>query len=211
MVKAGYPLPYAAGMICNAGTLGILIPPSIVMVVYAAGDGNIGRSVVYGRVIPGLLLGFMLMLAIYLQRPQNENPDPTPGSLRELLIPARDAIWGLGLIFVVMGGIYGGVFTADRGRGGGGGLRLHRRAVRPSGHGLPEVPHVFAESAKVTVMLLFIITNAFLFAHVLTTERIPQMMAETIVGWGLAPWQFLIVVNIILLIAGNFMEPSPSC
>jgi C4-dicarboxylate transporter, DctM subunit len=55
---------------------------------------------------------------------------------------------------------------------------------------------------------LFIIANAMLFAHVLTTDRIPQVMAETIIGWGLAPWQFLIVVNIILLIAGNFMEPS---
>ncbi len=61
---------------------------------------------------------------------------------------------------------------------------------------------------KVTVMLMFIIANALLFAHVLTTERIPQAIAETIVGWGMAPWQFLIVVNILLLIAGMFMEPT---
>ena len=64
------------------------------------------------------------------------------------------------------------------------------------------------DSARVTVMLLFIIANAFLFAHVLTTEQIPQTIAAAILEAGLAPWQFLIVVNIILLVAGNFMEPS---
>jgi C4-dicarboxylate transporter DctM subunit len=67
---------------------------------------------------------------------------------------------------------------------------------------------VLTDSARVTVMLLFIIANAFLFAHVLTTEQIPQTIAAAILEAGLAPWQFLIVVNIILLIAGNFMEPS---
>ena len=208
MVKSGYPKPYAAGIICNAGTLGILIPPSIVMVVYAAAtETSVGQLFMAG-VIPGLLLGFMLMLAIFFSAHKMKIPTQPRASFRELLIAARDAIWGLGLIFVVMGGIYGGIFTATEAAAVAAvyafivALFIHRDM------GFREVPHVFAESAKVTVMLLFIIANAFLFAHVLTTERIPQTMAETIVGWGLAPWQFLIVVNIILLIAGNFMEPS---
>jgi C4-dicarboxylate transporter DctM subunit len=208
MVKSGYPKPYAAGIICNAGTLGILIPPSIVMVVYAAAtESSVGQLFMAG-VIPGLLLGFMLMLAIYFSAHKMKIPTQPRASFRELLVAARDAIWGLGLIFVVMGGIYGGIFTATEAAAVAAvyafivALFVHRDM------GFREVPHVFAESAKVTVMLLFIITNAFLFAHVLTTERIPQTMAETIVGWGLAPWQFLIVVNVILLIAGNFMEPS---
>ncbi len=208
MVKAGYPLPYAAGMICNAGTLGILIPPSIVMVVYAAAtETSVGQLFMAG-VIPGLLLGLMLMLAIFFSAHKMKIPTQPRVSFRELLVAARDAIWGLGLIFVVMGGIYGGIFTATEAAAVAAvyafivALFVHRDM------GFREVPQVFAESAKVTVMLLFIIANAFLFAHVLTTERIPQMMAETIVGWGLAPWQFLIVVNIVLLIAGNFMEPS---
>ena len=208
MVKSGYPQPYAAGIICNAGTLGILIPPSIVMVVYAAAtESSVGQLFMAG-VIPGLLLGLMLMLAIFFSAHKMKIPTQPRASFRELLIAARDAIWGLGLIFVVMGGIYGGIFTATEAAAVAAvyafivALFVHRDM------GFREVPHVFAESAKVTVMLLFIIANAFLFAHVLTTERIPQTMAETIVSWGLAPWQFLIVVNIILLIAGNFMEPS---
>ena len=71
-----------------------------------------------------------------------------------------------------------------------------------------EVRQVVLDGAKVSIMLLFIIANAMLFAHVLTTERIPHIIAETIVGWGLSPWMFLIIVNILLLLAGNFMEPS---
>jgi C4-dicarboxylate transporter DctM subunit len=208
MVKSGYPQKYAAGIICNAGTLGILIPPSIVMVVYAAAtETSVGQLFMAG-VVPGLLLGLMLALAIFFSAHKFKIPTQPRASFRELLIAARDAIWGLGLIFVVMGGIYGGIFTATEAAAVAAvyafivALFIHRDM------GWSHVPEVFAEAAKVTVMLLFIIANAMLFAHVLTTERIPQVMAETIVGWGLAPWQFLIVVNIILLIAGNFMEPS---
>ncbi len=208
MVKAGYPLPYAAGMICNAGTLGILIPPSIVMVVYAAAtEQSVGQLFMAG-VVPGALLGLMLMAAIYFSARKFKVPVQPRASFRELMVATRDAIWGLGLIFVVMGGIYGGIFTATEAAAVAAvyafivALFVHRDM------GWAQIPKVFADAGKVTVMLLFIIANAMLFAHVLTTERIPQVMAETIIGWGLAPWQFLIVVNIILLIAGNFMEPS---
>jgi C4-dicarboxylate transporter DctM subunit len=72
----------------------------------------------------------------------------------------------------------------------------------------PEVRKVVLDASKVSIMLLFIIGNAMLFAHVLTTERIPHMIAEQIIGWGLPAWGFLVVVNILLLMAGNFMEPS---
>jgi C4-dicarboxylate transporter DctM subunit len=71
-----------------------------------------------------------------------------------------------------------------------------------------EVRHTVLDAAKVSIMLLFIIANAMLFAHVLTTERIPHAIADTIVGWGLEPWMFLVVMNLLLLAAGNFMEPS---
>jgi C4-dicarboxylate transporter DctM subunit len=71
-----------------------------------------------------------------------------------------------------------------------------------------QVPEVLIEAAKVTIMLMFIIANALLFAHVLTTERIPQAIAEQIIAWNMSDWQFLIVVNILLLVAGAFMEPT---
>ena len=208
MVKGGYPQKYGAGIICNAGTLGILIPPSIVMVVYAAAtETSVGQLFMAG-VIPGILLGLMLMIAIYISARKMKIPLQKRVSFRELLVAAREAVWGLGLIVVVMGGIYGGFFTATEAAAVAAvyafvvALFIHRDMR------FRDTPRVFADAGKVTVMLLFIIANAMLFAHVLTTERIPQVMAETIVGWGLSAWQFLIVVNIVLLIAGNFMEPS---
>ncbi|MFZ1325670.1 MAG: TRAP transporter large permease subunit [Candidatus Contendobacter sp.] len=208
MVKSGYPQPYAAGIICNAGTLGILIPPSIVMVVYgAATETSVGQLFMAG-VIPGLLLGLMLMTAIYISARKFKIPTQPRASFGELMVATKDAIWGLGLIIVVMGGIYGGIFTATEAAAVAAVYAFFVAMVIHKDMTWKDVPHVFGEAAKVTVMLLFIIANAMLFAHVLTTERIPQTMAETIVGWGLSSWQFLIVVNIILLIAGNFMEPS---
>ena len=208
MVKSGYPQSYAAGMICNAGTLGILIPPSIVMVVYAAAtEQSVGQLFMAG-VIPGILLGLMLMGAIYFSARKFKIPVQKRASVPELLVATRDASWGLGLIFVVMGGIYGGIFTATEAAAVAAVYAFIVALFIHKDMRWAQIPHVFADAGKVTVMLLFIIANAMLFAHVLTTERIPQVMAETIIGWGLAPWQFLIVVNIILLIAGNFMEPS---
>ena len=208
MVKAGYPQKYAAGIICNAGTLGILIPPSIVMVVYAAAtEQSVGQLFMAG-IIPGLLLGLMLMVAIYFSAHKFNIPIQERVTFGELMVAAKDAIWGLGLIIVVMGGIYGGIFTATEAAAVAAVYAFFVALFIHKDMGWNQVPHVFAEAGKVTVMLLFIIANAMLFAHVLTTERIPQTMAEAIVGWGLSSWQFLIVVNIILLIAGNFMEPS---
>ena len=208
MVRQGYPQPFAAGLICNAGTLGILIPPSIVMVVYcAATEVSVGRMFMAG-VIPGILMGVMLMIAIYITaRRKNLPAQPFPG-WRELGSSALTASGGLFLIVIIMGGIYGGIFTPTE-----------AAAVSAVYAGLiavfvyrdikiKEIPTVLVDAAKITIMLMFIIANAFLFAHVLTTERIPHAIAETILAWGLAPWVFLIVVNILLLIAGNFMEPS---
>ena len=120
----------------------------------------------------------------------------------------RQAIWGLLLIFIILGGIYGGVFTPTEAAAVAAVYACIAALFIYRDMGLKDVPKVLIDSARVTVMLLFIIANAFLFAHVLTTEQIPQTIAAAILEAGLAPWQFLIVVNIILLIAGNFMEPS---
>jgi C4-dicarboxylate transporter DctM subunit len=242
MVQQGYPLNFAAGVICNAGTLGILIPPSIVMVVYcAATEVSVGRLFMAG-VVPGLLLGLFLMGAIYLTALRKQFPaQPFPG-FKEMAKSAFSASGGLLLIIIIMGGIYGGIFTPTEAAAVSAvyaflialcgyrdlgpikhapwrkeGESIGRSLLRNIGLTLlalvkspvdPEVRDVLVNAAKVSIMLLFIISNAVLFAHVLTTERIPHMIAETIVGWGLAPWSFLIVVNVLLLIAGNFMEPS---
>ncbi len=208
MVRAGYTQSFAAGVICNAGTLGILIPPSIVMVVYAAAtDTSVGKLFMAG-VIPGIVLGLMLMVAIYVRARVLNLPRQPRATLREVLVAGRDSLWGLLLLFIILGGIYGGVFTPTEAAGVSAVYAFFVAVFVYRDIGLKQVPKVLVDAARVTVMLMFIIANALLFAHVLTTERIPQAIAEQIVAMGMAPWQFLVVVNILLLVAGNFMEPT---
>jgi C4-dicarboxylate transporter DctM subunit len=208
MVQVGYPKKFGAGVICNAGTLGILIPPSIVMVVYAAAtDTSIGRLFMAG-VLPGILLGTMLMVAIWAVARAKNLPRQPRASWGERLRTGREAIWGLLLIVIILGGIYGGIFTPTEAAAVSAVYAGFVALVIYRDMRLRDLPRVLLDSGRVTIMLMFIIANAFLFAHILTSEQIPQHIAAAIVGAELAPWQFLLVVNILLLIAGNFMEPS---
>ncbi|MDT4855068.1 C4-dicarboxylate TRAP transporter large permease protein DctM [compost metagenome] len=195
-------------MICNAGTLGILIPPSIVMVVYAAvTEVSVGRLFMAG-VIPGIVLGLMLMFAVWWRAGKLQITPPPRASMREVFTAFRESMWGLALLVIIMGGIYGGVFTPTEAAAVSAVYALFVALVIYRDLKVKDMPEVFLESAKTTVMLMFIVANALLFAHVLTTERIPQTIAEHILAVGMSPWMFLLVVNIILLIAGNFMEPT---
>ena len=307
MRQVGYTREFAAGVICNAGTLGILIPPSIVMVVYAAAtEVSVGRMFLAG-VIPGLIAGIMLMIGIYIAARWKNIPKQDFAGFGEILDSARDAFWGLLLIVIILGGIYGGAFTPteaaavaavyaffvanfvyrDMGPLKGAGLvqesdgrnarngyyaivygvtlfcllvmlaffsgnsgspasRWIAGAVAVAGaglylliregtgglvalaRGLPilgraiwqtlrYLPQSFIsrdtkdtlfEAGKLTITLMFIIANALILKHVLTEERIPQVITEAMLSAGFGPIMFLIVVNIILLIGGQFMEPS---
>ncbi len=208
MVRVGYTQAFATGVIVNAGTLGILIPPSIVLVVYGAvTETSVGRLFIAG-IIPGILLGVALMVAIYIAARIKKLPRQPKASWGEFLTRFNEAIWGLFLIVIVMGGIYGGIFTPTEAAAVAAVYAfitavLIYRDLKPK-----DVPGVVLDSARVSVMLMFIIANAFLFGHVLTTEQIPQAIARTLTEYQLGPWQFLLIVNILLLIAGNFMEPS---
>jgi C4-dicarboxylate transporter DctM subunit len=208
MVRNGYPKPFAAGVICNAGTLGILIPPSIVMVVYASvTETSVGRMFMAG-IIPGLLLSAMLSLAVWWRAGKLTLTRTERAKPRELLIAFKDSVWGLALLVIIMGGIYGGVFTPTEAAAVAAVYATFIALFIYRDIGVRQLPEVLMDAGKTTVMLMFIVANALLFAHVLTTERIPQTIAEHIVAAGMAPWMFLMVVNIILLVAGNFMEPT---
>lgn len=242
MVKAGYPERFAAGVIANAGTLGILIPPSIVMLVYSAATEVSAARMFMAGFIPGLMMGLILMVAIYIVARIKKLPAQERTPLRQILKSGFIASGGILLIVIVLGSIYLGVASPTeaaavsavyaflvavvgyrdigplkdvpwRREGESVSRLLMRNGLQmlwalPRSVSDPEVRKVVLDAAKVSIMLLFIIANAMLFAHVLTTERIPHGIAETIVGWGLPAWGFLIVVNILLLMAGNFMEPS---
>ena len=198
MVRVGYSQRFATGVIVNAGTLGILIPPSIVMIVYAeATEASVGRLFMAG-VIPGILLGLSLMVAIYVAARIKKLPRQPRASLSERLRLFWDALWGLLLIIIVMGGIYGGVFTPTEAAAVAAVYAFFAAVVIYRDLHITDVPRVLLDSGRVSVMLLFIIGNAFLFGHVLTTSQIPQSISEMVAAAHMAPWHFLLIVNVIL-------------
>jgi C4-dicarboxylate transporter DctM subunit len=208
MVASGYTKEFAAGVVGSAGSLGILIPPSIVMVIYAAiTEVSVGRLFVAG-IIPGILAGLMLMFGIYVLARKRNLPKMQPASWREILISGSKASGGLLLVFIVLGGIYSGKFTPTEAAAVAAVYAFIIAIFFYRDLKWREVPDVVRDAAKVTIVLMFIISNAMLFAHVLTTEQIPQQIAEFITNAGMEPWLFLIMINVLLLIGGSFMEPA---
>jgi len=208
MVKAGYPQKFGVGVVASAGGLGILIPPSIVMVMYAVStNSSIGALFIAG-VIPGLLLAFMLGLCTWWVAHKGNYPRERAHSWSERWTTFRKAIWGLLLIIVVIGGIYSGLFTPTEAAAMSAVYAFFIAVFVYKDLGMKDVPKVLLNSANMSAMLLYIITNAVLFSFILTNEQIPQAVAEWIQGSGLGVIGFLIAVNILLLIMGSFMEPS---
>jgi C4-dicarboxylate transporter DctM subunit len=208
MVRQGYPKKFGVGVIGTAGALGILIPPSIVMVIYAVStNSSIGRLFIAG-IIPGLLLAGLLMLVTWVVAKKRNYPRMKRASLKEVWESFRSSVWGLFLIVVVIGGIYAGIFTPTEAAAMSAAYAFFVSVFIYKDLTLKQVPKVLLDSANLSAMILYIITNAVLFSFLLTSEQIPQGLSNWINEMGLSPWMFLVVVNILLLIAGNFMEPS---
>ncbi len=208
MVKQGYPKKFGVGVIATSGGLGILIPPSIVMIIYAVSTNtSVGQLFIAG-IVPGVLMAFTLMLVTWLVAKKHNYPTLPQASLREIWKAFRDSVWGLFIVVIVIGGIYGGIFTPTEAAAVS---AVYAFVVAVFIYGdlkLKDVPRVLLESANMSAMLLYIITNAILFSFLLTSESIPQHLAQWIVDQGLTPWMFLLFVNVLLFFAGDFMEPS---
>jgi len=208
MVKQGYPMSFGVGVIGTSGGLGILIPPSIVMVIYAVStNSSIGKLFIAG-VIPGLLLAAILLSVTWFVAKKRNYPRLPRASMKEVLVTMRESIWGLMLIIVVIGGIYTGIFTATEAAAMSAVYAFVVALFIYKDLTFKDVPKVLLASASMSSMLLYIITNAVLFSFLLTSEQIPQNLTNWITGLGLSSVGFLIMVNLLLLLAGNFMEPS---
>jgi C4-dicarboxylate transporter DctM subunit len=208
MVKAGFPNRFGAGVITTSGALGILIPPSIVMVMYSVSTNTSVGALFMAGVIPGLILAFMLGLTTWYRAWKNDYPRQPKASWGERWDSFRKAIWGLFLIIVVMGGIYTGIFTPTEAAAMSAVYAFFVAVFIYKDMGLKDVPKVLLSSANMSAMLLYIITNAVLFSFLMTHENIPQEMADWMMGTGIGVIGFLLMANILLLLAGNFMEPS---
>lgn len=208
MVKAGFPKSFGAGVITTSGALGILIPPSIVMVMYSVSTNTSLGALFMAGVVPGIVLAFLLGLTTWYRARKNNYPRLPKASWATRGKAFRESFWGLMLIVIVMGGIYAGLFTPTEAAAMSAVYAFVVAVFVYKDLRLSEVPRVLLASANMSAMLLYIITNAVLFSFVLTNEQIPQHLADWMVGMGLGPIAFLLVCNVLLLVAGNFMEPS---
>jgi C4-dicarboxylate transporter DctM subunit len=206
--KAGYPKNYAIGTVATAGSLGILIPPSIVMIVYGVtAEVSIGKLFMAG-VIPGIMIGAMMMGVTYIGAKRLGFKKTAPAPWKERLKKMKDASWALMTIVIVIGGIYGGVFTPTEAAAVAAVWAFLVSMFIYKDIAWKDLPKVFLESAKTSAMIMFIIANAMLFAHFLTLENVPQKITQLLIDANVGPLMFLLFVNILLFFAGDFMEPS---
>jgi C4-dicarboxylate transporter DctM subunit len=222
MVKQGFPTRFGAGVITTSGALGILIPPSIVMVMYAVAtsgqiatgpDGQVVTAASVGQlfiagVIPGIMLATLLGLTTFYRAWKNDYPRLPKASWGERFKALSESFWGLFLIVIVIGGIYTGAFTPTEAAAMSAVYAFVVAVFVYKDMRLRDVGKVLLDSASMSAMLLYIITNAVLFSFLMTSENIPQAMAGWMVDQGLGWIGFLLFVNVLLLLAGNVMEPS---
>ena len=222
MVDQGYPKRFGAGVITTSGALGILIPPSIVMVIYSVATGgsvalgpngervlsaSVGQLFIAG-VVPGLMLATLLGVTTFYRAWKNNYPRMERASWSERIRTFRECIWGLLLIVIVLGGIYAGWFTPTEAAAMSAVYAFIIAVFVYKDMTLRDVPRVLLGSANMSAMILYIITNAVLFSFLMTSEQIPQQLTSWIIGNGVNWVTFLIFVNVLLLIAGNVMEAS---
>lgn len=222
MARQGFPREFGAGIVTTAGGLGILIPPSIVMVMYAVAtsgmmvngpDGervasaSVGQLFIAG-IVPGLMLAVMLGATTWFRARSRGYPRMPRVSFSQWLVSLARAFWGLLLVVVVIGGIYSGIFTPSEAAAVSAVYAFIIAVFVYRDLPLSKVPKVLLSAAAMSAMLLYIVTNAALFSFLLTHEGIPQALAGWIVDQGLGWIFFLIVVNLLLLAAGCVMEPS---
>ena len=208
MVKAGFPARFGAGVITTSGALGILIPPSIVMVMYSVATNTSVGALFMAGVVPGLILASMLGAVTWYRAWKRDYPRMPRATWGERLRAFRESIWGLMLVVVVLGGIYSGVFTPTEAAAMSAVYAFFVAVFVYKDLSFKQVPKVLLDSANMSAMLLYIITNAVLFSYLLTSEQIPQILADWMIGNGLGTISFLLMVNLLLLLAGNVMEPS---
>jgi C4-dicarboxylate transporter, DctM subunit len=208
MVKAGFPMKFGAGVVTTSGALGILIPPSIVMVMYSVATNTSVGSLFMAGVIPGLILATMLGGMTWYRARKFNYPRQPKATWTERFKAFRASAWGLMLIVVVMGGIYSGIFTPTEAAAMSAVYAAFVAVFVYKDLSFKDVPKVLLNSANMAAMLLYIITNAVMFSFILANENIPQELAGWLLDMGLGKITFLLAVNILLLAAGNFMEPS---
>ena len=209
MVKVGYDAPFAAALMATAGAIGVIIPPSITFVVYGSiSDTSIGSLFISG-VIPGLLMGAaLIIITLWLGR-KSELKRLPKATGRQRWIAFKDAFWGLLMPVIILGGIYGGIFTPTEAAAVSAvyGLVIGIFIYKPLK--IKQLKKILIDTASTTATVMFITAAATLFAYVLTRARIDVAISGMLTDIaGGNQIIFLLIVNVVLLIAGCFLDST---
>ncbi|MDT8378122.1 MAG: TRAP transporter large permease subunit [Desulfotignum sp.] len=206
LIKAGYGEKFSLGLITVSGSLGIVIPPSIPMILYCLVMNVSVAEIFMAGVVPGLLIGFSLMVYTFFVAKKHNWRIAQNASLSRLIQTGKDGVWALILPIIVLGGIYSGVFTPTEAAAVSVVYALFVEMVIYKEFGIRDLTSVCEEAAILSACLLFILSCAMTFIWLLTAEQIPHHLADIIVEHIDSPWMFLLTVNLLFLVLGCFMD-----
>ena len=203
----GYDDRFSLGLITSSGAVAVVIPPSIAMILYSVSAQQSAVALFTAGILPSLLIGFVGACYVMLYARAKSVP-LTAGARWDLIWNAtKEAIWSIGTVAVIFGGIYGGVFTPTEAAGVAVVYSLFVTMVVHREVGLRELWRIIQNSVALISQILMIVTAAGLYSWLLTTSGMPQHIVAHINELHLAPWALLLSINVVLLLMGSFLEP----
>lgn len=206
MTRAGYSAAFASALTAAAATVGPIIPPSIMFVIYGAITNVSIGALFLGGVLPGLLMGLYLMLAAYVISKRRGYPKMEAPPWRDVIRITVDALPALIMPLIVLGGIVGGVFTPTE---AGAVAAVYCFLVSTCIYRelkLPEVPSLLLQTGILTAAVMLIVSAASLIGWLLARERVPDLLVVSFMHWTSSPAVFLAMINVVLLLLGFFFE-----
>ncbi len=207
MIKDGYPRPFAAGLITAVGAIDIIIPPSIPMIVYgAAAQESVPRLYAAG-IIPGLLIATMLAAYVMWRARSDNFGAGEPFDFQRFSTATLRSFWALGAPVIILGGIYGGVFSPTEAAAVACiyAIVVTRFVFRELSW--RDILEAAAATTRFTAQILIVVACAGVFSWLLTVNQVPAALVNWLQALGVGPWSFLLIVNVVLLLVGCFLDP----
>ncbi len=211
MLQAGYSKSFSLALIATAGSIGVIIPPSIPMVLFGVSTGTSITNLFLAGIVPGLMIGFVLILFVYFySRKMGWSGDPTPFCWRRASTVTWEAKWALMNPVIILGGIYAGIFTPTEAAAVAAiyafvcGVFIHRELA------LKDIFKTIASACATTGTVMVILGCASTFARILTIEQIPGMIASGMLDLSSNPIVILLIINVLLILVGCVMDTTPA-
>ena len=209
MLEEGYDKRFVTALIATAGALGIIIPPSIPLVLFGVGLSTSIGDLFKGGLLPGIFIGICLALYTYFySKKHNYKGNPEPFSFKRLGTSFKDAIWALLVPVIILGGIYGGIFTPTEAAVVAVFYSLFVSLFIYKGVKIKDLIPILKDAAASSATILIVIGTATAFGTIMSIERIPEIIANSMLALSSSPLVIMFIIVVVLLIVGMFMDTS---